>query len=93
MVNDMDNHTKSSLQELYEKYEIITMESYNRLISELNKDLMRLISEMRTEPLYRDYYKAKEAVLSIMTVEIEYHDTELIGYWRPKTLDEMGLEE
>ena len=89
---DQFKETDTGLQDIYKEYQTATIESYNRLVPKLNKELMRLISEVRTEPLYHDYYKAKEAVLSIMTVEIEHKGTELVGYWRPKTLKEMGLE-
>ena len=88
---DQFKETDTGLQDIYKEYQTMTLKSYNRLVPKLNKELMRLISEMRTEPLYHDYYKAKEAVLSIMTVEIEHKGNKLVGYWRPKTLKEMGL--
>ena len=75
---------------IFTEYHNTQIKAHKSLHTKLNKDLMRLISEMRTEPLYHDYYKAKEAVLSIMTVEIEHKGNELIGYWRPKTIEEIG---
>jgi hypothetical protein len=53
------------------------------------RGLMSLISELRTEPLFKDYYVAKKQALKYWKFELIWEDNKWYFQWNPKTVEEL----